>query len=300
MIISASRRTDIPAYYGEWFIDRLKKGEVLVKNPFNRKQITKIPLSPKTVDCIVFWTKNPKPFIQYLDIIDQMGYNYYFQFTITPYNNSIERNIGNKMDILDTFKFLSKRLGSNRIIWRYDPIIFNDIMDIDYHTNEFKHLADNLKTYTKRCVISFVDLYKKILKNTSYLNIEEPNNSQANLLIKNLVDIAKSNSIDIYTCAENINLKNYEIKHGSCIDKNIIEDILGYNIKLTRDKNQRSRCFCIESRDIGSYNTCLTGCTYCYANDNNSELKVIRNKYKKDSAILCYTLVGDEKISDLL
>ena len=130
MIISASRRTDIPAFYGEWFINRLKAGEVLVRNPMNTKQVTRVYLSPDKVDCIVFWTKNPSDFIKYLPEIDSMGYKYYFLFTLTSYDKSVEVNVDKKMNIIDIFKRLTDTIGKEKVIWRYDPIVLTSVFDL--------------------------------------------------------------------------------------------------------------------------------------------------------------------------
>lgn len=177
MIISASRRTDIPCYYGQWFLNRLREGYVLSRNPFNHSQIFKIPLGSEVVDCIVFWTKDPKNFLSYLKEVNNMGYKYYFQFTLTPYDRSIEKNLRDKSEIINTFIELSERLGKERIVWRYDPIILTDGIDMDYHKKQFVELCERLSAYTNSVIISFVDRYakikKKIVREASYEEIYE-------------------------------------------------------------------------------------------------------------------------------
>ncbi len=163
MIISASRRTDIPSYYSEWFFNRIKEGYVCVRNPMNIHQVGKIPLSPDVIDGIVFWTKNPTPMLNRLDEISQ--YNYYFQFTVNSYNTDIETNIPSKNDvIIPTFQKLSKQIGKNRVIWRYDPILINEKYTLEYHLTYFKMMADKLADYTEKCTISFIDIYRNIQK----------------------------------------------------------------------------------------------------------------------------------------
>ncbi len=268
MIISVTRRTDIPSFYGEWFMNRLKAGYVLVQNPYNNNRYSKAYLTPADIDVIVFWTKNPIPFLKYLPEIDSMGYSYYFEFTLTPYGKETERNLPDKKILLDTFVNLSKKLGKHRMIWRYDPIIIDESYTIEYHRKRFSYMASRLKDSTERCVISFVDSYKNVTsrmgKRPDYLmsdqNIFE--------LAEVFGDIAKKNGLEIYTCAEYIDLEKYGIKHGACIDKRIIEKVIGINIADTRDKNQRPECLCLESIDIGTYNCCANGCTYCYALQN--------------------------------
>ena len=139
MILSVSRRTDIPAFFGEWFINRLISGNVMVRNPMNSNQITSIPLSPKNIDCIVFWTKDPTNFLQYLDHIDRMGYKYYFLFTINPYDKEIEENVDFKKNIITTFKTLSNKIGKEKVIWRYDPIILTSKYNLKYHSKWYEY-----------------------------------------------------------------------------------------------------------------------------------------------------------------
>ena len=160
MIISASRRTDIPALYPEWFVNRLKAGEVLVPNPYNRKKVKRIFLSPETVDCIVFWTKNPEPMLPYLKEIREMGYEYYFQMTITDYDEDMELNLPGTAESMATFLLMSERIGKERMDWRFDPIILTEKYSISYHLERFEMMCNWLHDATTRCIISFVDAYK--------------------------------------------------------------------------------------------------------------------------------------------
>jgi Domain of unknown function (DUF1848). len=160
MIISASRRTDIPAFYSEWFLNRIKAGFLIVRNPMNPKQLSRIVLTPDVVDCIVFWTKNPTPMLPKLD--ELKDYNYYFQFTLTGYGQDIERNLPSKKDVLiPAFLELSEKIGAHRVIWRYDPILINSKYSEEYHVSAFKQIAEALNGHTEKCVFSFVDRYRK-------------------------------------------------------------------------------------------------------------------------------------------
>ncbi len=265
MIISASRRCDIPSHFGDWFVNRLKEGYVLIQNPYNANRLSRAMLTRETVDILVFWTKNPLPFIRYLPEIEAFNYPYYFEFTLTPYGKETEVNLPEKETLIDTFISLSKRLGKNRMVWRYDPIIIDETYDITYHKENFTHMANRLCGSTNRCVISFVDCYKNVAsrmgKNPSYhmslINIHAISDIFSN--------IAKENGFELYTCAEKYSLEKYDIKHGACIDKSLIEGILGCKISAKKDKNQRAECLCLESIDIGTYNCCANGCRYCYA-----------------------------------
>lgn len=298
MIISASRRTDIPAFYSDWFINRLKDGYVLVKNPMNAKRVSKIKLIPDLVDCIVFWTKNPKPMIKNLDKIDSMGYKYYFQFTLTPYEEDIEMGLPLKENIIDTFKKLSERVGPERIIWRYDPIILNEKYSINFHLYEYEKMALKLEGYTKMCTISFVDMYAKVIKNARNIIKNEINRSDMRLIAEGFSKIAKEHGYVLSTCSEKIDLKEYGITHASCIDKDIIEKIIGCPIKASKDSNQRSECGCIESIDIGSYDSCTHGCIYCYANINKKLAAENNKRHDKNSVILIGHLNPDDIVTE--
>ena len=177
MILSASRRTDIPSFYSEWFYNRIKEGYVCVRNPMNIHQISRISLSPDVVDGIVFWTKNPTSMLERIHELDE--YTYYFQFTLNSYGKDVERNVPSKNDvIIPTFQRLSSIIGKERVVWRYDPIIINDFYTLDYHKKYFKILCSKLSKYTEKCTVSFVDLYKNTTRNTKPLNIHIPTNEE--------------------------------------------------------------------------------------------------------------------------
>lgn len=160
MIISASRRTDIPALYPQWFMNRLLAEEILVPSPYNRKKVSRIRLSPQTVDCFVFWTKNPEPMLPYLRMIDQLGYSYYFEMTVTDYEKEIEPGLPTTEDSIATFILLSERLGKKRVDFRFDPILLTEKYSLSYHIEKFDMLCEWLHKYTTRCIFSFVDSYK--------------------------------------------------------------------------------------------------------------------------------------------
>ena len=164
MIISASRRTDIPAYYSEWFINRVKEKYLYVRNPMNIHQIGKISLDRNVVDGIVFWTKNPIPMLPRLDQLKE--YIYYFQFTLTAYGPEIESGLPSKnIKLIPAFQELSNKIGKERVIWRYDPIFLNERYTMDYHKKYFRVLASKLAGYTEKCTISFLDLYRYTIRN---------------------------------------------------------------------------------------------------------------------------------------
>ena len=297
MIISASRRTDIPAFYSDWFFNRLKEGFVLVRNPMNIHQVSRIALDPDVVDCIVFWTKNPKPMLNKL--YELQNYNYYFQFTLNSYYNDIEPNVPSKgKEVIQTFKTLFDIAGRERVVWRYDPILINQKYTIDYHIKYFRRLAELLEGKFEHCVISFVDRYRKNASNFRKNNISELEDHNISEIAESFADIAKELGFIVKTCAEKYDLSSYGICHGKCIDDELIGKIIGTELKVQKDKNQREECGCVESIDIGLYNTCPHGCKYCYANYSNSSVKTNIRKYDPASPLLCSTLTDEDIITE--
>ncbi len=296
MIISASRRTDIPTYYSDWFFNRIREGFLLVRNPMNIHQVSRIDLSPEVIDCIVFWSKNPRPMLERLD--ELKNYKYYFQFSLNSYGKDVEQNVPSKNDeVIDTFKRLSDKIGNEKVIWRYDPILINQIYTIDYHVSYFEKLARHLKDYTQKCTISFIDFYSKIKKNIEQLNIVSLTYEEKEALAGKLFEIASGYGLKLDTCAEGIELSHLGIGHAKCVDDELIAKIVGYPLKADKDKNQRPECGCVSSVDIGMYNTCLNGCRYCYANHSSKVVNKHSERYGSDSPLLCSTLGPEDIIS---
>ena len=292
MIISASRRTDIPAFYSEWFLNRLGK-EVVVVNPFNSKQANAIPLNKESVDCIVFWTKNARPL---LDRIDELaGYNYYFQFTVNGYGKTIEPGVPELSDVIGTFQELSEKIGKEKVIWRYDPIFIDDGHDVGWHISNFKKIADELSDYTEKCVFSFIDMYAKTRRNTSRYGIREPTKEEMESIACQLSRVASEHKIGLCTCCEAIDLDRYGIKHNRCIDGELIRRLFNIMVDDVRDA-QRENCGCLKCHDIGVYNTCLHKCRYCYATFNPDMADVNSEKNHLDSPLMIGYLDEDVKL----
>jgi hypothetical protein len=258
LIISASRRTDIPAFHADWFMNCIRYGKCTNINPYNKKESI-VYLTPKKVDCIVFWTKDARPIMKYLDQLTAMGYRYYFQYTMTAYGNDIERNV-DKQGSLETILELSEKLGKDKVIWRYDPILISTIHNVDYHVFWFKYLVDKLKHNIETCVISFLDQYHKNKKILEEMSIRPPTQEEIDLLVGEFKHIVEGTGITIKTCCENTDLEK-----TSCIDRDRIMKITGRNLIANCKVGQRSGCNCYPSVDIGSYGTCGHGCVYCYA-----------------------------------
>lgn len=296
MIISASRRTDIPAFYSQWFLNRIKEGYVLVPNPFNPKMISKISLDPAIIDCIVFWTKNPAPIINKLDKLNP--YKYYFHFTLNPYGPEIEKNLPSIEKRIDTFKRLSDTIGKEKVIWRYDPILTNEKYNVSFHQEAFMSMANKLKDYTEKCMLGFIDHYQHIRNSVSKFNIKPLGQEEIEEIAVSFKETANKNFL-LNTCTVKVDLRHLDIPSGLCIDKQLIERITGYPISAKKDKNQRDICNCIESIDIGTYETCLNGCIYCYAiKGNYNTVEYNMKKHDKDSPLLIGHLHTDDIVKE--
>ncbi len=289
MIISASRRTDIPAFYPEWFMNRLREKTVMVPNPYNRRRITRIRLSPDTVDCIVFWTKNPEPLIPYLKEIDNMGYRYCFQMTITDYEEDLEPGVPCTEDSIATFLLLSEMIGPERIDWRFDPVLLSEKYSLAYHEERFDTMCQWLHTATGRCIISFIDAYRE----ARYPELEA---EQIEKAAASLSKVAQKYRLPLYTCAEKTDLSSYGIGHGACIDKDRIKNVTGYKLDVKKDTGQRPQCMCAQSIDIGMYDTCIGGCKYCYATGGADNVKKRYGQHDPLSPLLSGRPKGDEVI----
>ena len=294
MIISASRRTDIPTYYSEWFFNRLREGYVLVRNPMNARQISRISLSPEAVDGIVFWTKNPVPMLSRLGELEP--YPYYFQFTLTAYGRDVEPNLPGKNGVLiPAFQELSRMAGRERVVWRYDPIFLSDRYTVEYHCRYFRVLAAKLGEYTEKCTVSFLDFYRSTARNMRSLHIREMTAAQQREMMERFSEIAGEYGLYIDTCSEAISLEDLGISHASCVDRERLERIGGYRLKVGRDRNQREECGCAASVDIGAYDTCGNGCLYCYATDSPPRAAERVRAHRPDSPMLFGT-VGPEDV----
>lgn len=292
MIISASRRTDIPAFYAEWFFKRIHQRTVLVRNPMNFHHISQVDLSPDVVDGIVFWTKNPAPMLPRLD--ELRAYTYYFQFTLNAYGKDVEPHVPSKNEIvIPAFQKLSQRIGKDKVIWRYDPILLNADYSMTYHLRYFQSLAAKLSGYTEKCTISFLNMYKKTERNLRPLAVFAPTADQKTELMQRLAETAKQFGIVCDTCAEEMDFGQWGIGRARCIDNERLGRLGGYTLFVAKDKNQRPDCGCAASIDIGAYNTCEHGCRYCYANFSTVMVQKNAGVHDRESPLL-YGHVGEE------
>lgn len=297
MILSVSRRTDIPALYGEWFMNRLREGFAYVRNPFNPSQIREIILDPTIIDCIVFWTKSPSPLLPHLQEISELGYGFYFQVTLTPYGKEIEQNLPSKDTLLDDFQRLAGLIGPERVVWRYDPILLTDEIALDYHIKHFSAFAKKLAGSTTRCILSFVDFYTKTQRNTKNLKLRSIQVEDMEALGRELAPIGAKYGLQLCTCSEAVNLAQFGIEKGTCIDAGLIEAMLGRSLHAKKDRNQRLECGCVESIDLGAYNTCSNQCLYCYANHSIQAVRTNITQHDPCSPLLIGNLREQDRLN---
>ena len=290
MIINTGCRTDIPAFYSKWLMNRIREGYVLVRNPYYPNKVTKYSLSPEVVDCLAFCTKNPEPMLPYLEELDK--YKQYWFVTITPYGKNIEPKVPDKERVIESFKKLSNYIGVNSIGWRYDPIFIGDGFNVNKHINYFENMSRKLKNYTHNCTISFLDLYEKVKRNAP--GLRPPSIEEQVEIAKAFSKIGKENNMIIHGCCENTFLEKYGIKCNGCMSQEIIEKSIDFSLKPPKRKNQREACNCLMGSDIGAYNSCGHLCKYCYANYNKT--LVIQNMKKHDDN--SPFLIGDKEKGD--
>ncbi len=262
MIINTGQRTDIPAFYAEWFANRLKEGFVCVRNPFNPSQVSRYRLDPSVVDVIGFCTKNPAPMFPYMDLLSDYG-QYWF-VTITPYGRDIEPNVPDKHRLLEDFRKLSGMVGIHSIGWRYDPVFLSERYTTAYHLRAFEQIASALDGYTETAVISFIDLYPKVRRN--FPEAREVAKEQRLTLGKAFIEIASMHGMTVKPCAEGDELSAYGADCSGCMKISDYEKAIGKRLNAPKKKGARAECACYLSCDIGAYNTCKHLCRYCYAN----------------------------------
>jgi len=264
-IVSASRRTDIPAFYGDWFMSKLKEGGLIVRHPFNGKE-TYISLKVEDVACFVFWSKNYAPFISKLEELERLGYPFVMHFTITGLPRYLEEVVPPAEASVEVFRHLSRLFSTGRIMWRYDPVFLGKETDFSFHKENFAGLCRMLEGYTERCYISFVHPYRKVEKRLKKKGIEimEAGEASCRGLASSLADIAWKHGIEMFACCSSY-LVGDKVKKARCVDAELMENLFGIGSGLFRRRPSRPACGCSESVDLGSYGTCRHGCIYCYA-----------------------------------
>ena len=290
MILNVSGRTDIIAFYENWFIKRLNEGFIDVRNPFNPKLVSRINISD--VDLILFCTKNPIPILKDLD---KIKIPYIFQVTITPYNSDIEPNVSSKSDIIEAVKKISQVIGKENISVRYDPIFLSDKYNIEYHVKAFNKLCTLLNGYVNTIIVSFLDEYKNVIKNKNILKYRAFTENDYEQIGINFSKIAKDNNMQVQTCFENRNLTEYGFIKGECLSHELAYKLTGKKYKRWKARKE-GKCNCVEMVDIGVYNSCKHFCKYCYANYDESIVNNNFNNHDINSSLL----VGNLKKDDII
>ncbi|MDR1044639.1 MAG: DUF1848 domain-containing protein [Candidatus Adiutrix sp.] len=284
MILSVSRRTDIPAFYFRWFLGRLRAGYALTRNPMNPRRVSRIDLRPEVLDFIVFWSKNPGPMLEQLEALG--GYQFYVQFTVNAYGRDLEGGLPDKPALVDTFRRLAGRLGPERLLWRYDPVVLSPRYSPAWQTDSFGRLAEALKGCTDECKLSFLQFYPKIKKRLAALGIYEPDPESKAGLAGEFLKIGAETGLRLRSCGDPA-LRRAGLEPSRCIDPERISRLTGRPLNLKKDPGQRLECGCAPSIDLGTYGTCPHACQYCYANYSAAAAEKRHAAHDPASPLLC-------------
>lgn len=282
MILFVSGRCDIPAFYSDWFYNRLKAGFVDVRNPYDPHQISRIMLTDANIDALLFCTKNPLPMMDRLALVP---FPYLFHITLTPYHRDIEPNVIDKHKIITGIIDLSKRIGRDRVIVRYDPILLNERYTLAYHLKAFDKMMMQLSPYIHTVIFSFVDLYKNTKAHLHDMHLKPILEADMHRIAEGFSIIAQKYQISLQTCGEEVDLSMYQVKKGACISKEIMEQLLGHPYEVPKGPPVR-RCNCLASVDIGDYNACKHLCRYCYANYDEQQIKQRCRMHDPNASVL--------------
>jgi len=303
MIISASIRTDIPAFYSQWFLNRIHEGFVLVRNPYNQEFITRYELDPSVVDSLFFCTKNPTSLLPHLNEI--ADFRWLWHVTLTPYGKDIEPNVPDKHQIVERFKELSVAVnahngGEDAVQWRYDPICITGRYTVEQHIKSFEVMAALLEGYTRTCIISFVDIYNCVTRNFPELRPVSWDDQVT--ITKAFVEIGRQHNINIKTCVENVALAEFGADCSGCSTPAVFEKALGLEKQgLTfappKKKYARGECStCVVGGDIGNYSNCPHLCKYCYANYGKEQVLSKHNMHDPKSPLI----IGNTKPGEII
>lgn len=294
MIINTGTKTDIPSFFSEWFYHRIDEGFVYARSPYVPHRVTKFTLSSDVVDCIAFCTKNPRPMLSKLYKLESFGQFWFV--TITPYGQEIEPYVPPFTHVITAFQELSKQIGAEKVVWRYDPIFINHIYTLKRHIESFELMASFLAGYTHSCVISFIDLYEKHAKNS--LPIEPVKNEDRFIIAEAFSQIAQKYDMRLKTCLEGQELSIYGVDCSGCMTQPVIERAIGKSLSIPQKSPSRKGCQCLLENDIGAYNSCAHGCIYCYANSSLSQVKRNVSYHNPNSPLLIGELLPHDVIHE--
>ena len=293
MIINVGGRTDIVNYYTPWLLNRLEEGYAYSRNPFARENVYKLSLKSEDVDCLLFCSKNYQPILKHIGDIDEK-YNILCNYTITAYGKDIEPKVPSINQSIKTLERLSDIVGSNKILWRYDPILLTEKYTVEKHLETFEYLAEKISPLVYRCIFSFVDMYKKVEENMPEI-IPFTDEDKVKLL-KGIGEISKKYNLYTQTCATNESYERYGIHAAGCTTREILEQAHNVVYKNVKGTGIRENCQCIPSRDIGAYNSCLSECKYCYANRKPDIPKKVIKMHDEKSPLLLGQLKENDRL----
>jgi hypothetical protein len=293
MIINVGGRTDIVNYYTPWLLNRLEEKYAYSRNPFDRKNVYKLSLKPEDVDCLLFCSKNYQPILKHISSINER-YNILCNYTITCYDKDVEPNVPTIDSSIKTLEKLSNTIGRNKILWRYDPILLTEKYTVERHMETFEYLAERISPLVYRCIFSFVDMYKKVEDNMP--EIIPLTDDDKKRLLKRIGEISSEYNLYTQSCASNENYEKYGIHAAGCTTREILEQAHNVVYKNVKPTGIRKNCHCIPSRDIGAYNSCLSGCKYCYANRRPDIPKRVIKMHDEKSPLLLGHLKEDDNL----
>ena len=295
MIVNVGGRTDIVNYYSEWLINRMNEGFAYSRNPLFQNNVSKISMKPEDIDCLIFCSKNYKPILKYMKKINEK-YRIICHYTITAYGTDIEPNVPSIEESIKTLIELSKIVGKEKVLWRYDPILLTKKYGVDKHLETFKIMAKQIAPYVQRCIFSFVEMYKKLDYNMpEIISFTEDNKIK---ILKGIGELSKGCNLYVQTCGTDENYEKYVINISGCTTKEILEQANNVKYKNVKSNPMRKGCNCIPSRDIGAYDTCLNGCKYCYANKRPDLAKENIKLHDKNSPLLLGNIEKTDKITE--
>ena len=296
MIICASRRTDIPAFHSEWMMNRLRAGYVLVRNPVSRTTVHRIDLTRRNVDCIIFMSKDPRPMVPHLREIAGMGHMTLFHITLTPYGRDIEPGVPFKADVSDACEEIAGRICRDRMVWRYDPVILNRGISLEYHRRKFEMMCREASRWTDRCVFSFVDVYGKLIRLEESGTIRRVLPAEQDAFVRMASEVARDHGITLSHCCGDRDFSGFGVERRACFDTGTMRSLdIPYE---TQSSPLREGCTCVKSIDIGEYDTCGHGCVYCYAGHRDADPSR-RRLYSDDTELLWGAVMPRDTVTDL-
>lgn len=299
MIVSVSRRTDVPRFFMEWFLNRLEEGFALVRNPVRRDLVSRVPLDGGSLDCIAFWTKDPRPLLASLERLDRAApCPYFVQFTLNAYGADVEAGLPRKAELVEVFRALADALGPERVVWRYSPILLGGPYDVAHHLRYFETFARPLEGSTRTCRLGFLDVYSKIAPRMAALGLADVPEEQKAPLALELAAIARAHGIEAGGCGDPA-FDAAGLAGAGCVDAALVERVAGVTAGRARGAGQPGGCRCAPSVDVGSYNTCANGCVYCYANPGAEGGRPWRlARYDPASPMLCDELRPGDTVAE--